>query len=244
MLQMTKCRVKDCPNQQSSGYYHDKCVQHACSQFQCTNQKHPDNKYCDKCKCCLKDCQKGHSYGSYACYEHQCDSCKKNPYSSLNDEKLCGICIKQCSDYFCKNMRVKDTKFCEMHICTIEGCFNRQYCEFSSNKMEKYCREAHLCHHCRKFRDNPDDDKYCLDCLNHCFFWACKKERPSGYKGRLYYCDDHGCLECHNTCKYSFHFLRKEISSGYCKEHYMCKKDDCEWYRISRSDFCQKHSFS
>lgn len=238
---MTRCKVKDCPNQQSSGYYHDKCVQHACSNFRCTYQKHPDNKYCDKCKCCLKDCQKEKTYGSNACYLHCCASCKINPYSSLNNEKLCGTCIKKCSDFLCKDPRLDNAKYCEKHICAIDGCFNRRFFNYMSID-HKYCKELHLCHHCKNLRDNPDDDKYCLNCLDHCFHWKCDKKKPLGHTGKLYYCDEHGCLECHNTYKHTFHFLREEISSEFCKDHYLCKIHGCEWYRLSDTDYCKKHS--
>lgn len=235
---MVQCIVKGCTNH--GLFYNRKCASHTtCQSYSCKNEKNPDNKYCDACKCVVDKCQKQKTFHSSACYDHNCTRCGKIPYK--NDDKLCDICHCKCIVYDCKRNRLDNCKYCADHVCIIDGCTNP--CYSFMGKYEKYCSELHVCHRCKNIRNNPDDSNYCVECLSECFDWKCKIRRPSQHKGRFYYCDEHGCLECQQSSKHSFYFMREQIKSEFCKDHYLCKEEGCKWYRIFNTDFCTKHSF-
>lgn len=233
-----KCKLEKCNIERTLYKGSNFCKDHTCENWDCKNAKNIDDaKFCKQCCCVKKNCIEKKSFESEACYIHKCKNCNKKQFVDTNDEKLCDICIKQCTSIFCKDERMieKNSKFCKKHTCEIQNCLNRSY------DNRKHCNEKHCCMKCFEYRGDSKDDKYCFNCLNKCFKYDCNKIRPKNHVEQFYYCNDHGCLDCNGHIKHTFYFLREKQKSEYCKNHYLCEYNNCKWYKINDSNFCKKH---
>lgn len=233
-----RCTVKDCRQPRTLFKGSDKCADHTCHTWECKTIKPPENqKYCDGCRCTFAGgCQNNKSYQEQACYLHACRKFCKRPMDPSSDEKCCLPCSSTCDTISCGVERHPGSKFCKKHSCAVEGCGGQV--AKSGWVWQEFCN-THRCRKCSGLKTTPGID-YCGACLQFCVL--CRAPRPATHEGILYYCDQHGCLQCHAEPKHRYVFLREEATSEFCERHFLCARENCRWPRLERETFCRRHS--
>ena len=189
------------------------CNSHTCEENECKNPTDFGKKFCHQCACAQRGCvHKRSVYRRHKfCLVHGCRRCTTRP--SMEGRQKCEDCDSRCHDpgNMCNASRARGSLYCDQHTCQEEGCFIRRhdyqsYC--SVHKCSRFCRE----------KKSPGED-YCESCLQKCLALDCGVARPPLHKG-AYYCDKHGCAECHKERRHSWYSCRNKVFSTYCREHY------------------------
>ena len=203
------------------------CWEHRCDYLYCRNVKmntHP--RYCDSHKCDGPDCPHerytNNWPGTSFCLYHACNKCHRKlavlgPCSIF---KYCLDCGVRCGVIGCDLPSTdNNSRYCETHRCRYPQCDLSVEGSFRDRPAESDFCQKHRCIGCQGVRVEQEDLQYCSDCFSHCI--SCRTPRPSDYKGHYYYCDQHGCTDCHSFIKHRYEFLRQRIQSEKCRQHTM-----------------------
>ena len=215
------CTAPFCKKEKTVYKGSEYCAKHTCANNFCKQLKTKTSKiYCDTCRCRYKGCEKQRSeyFSDAYCLDHFCDRCK-NGYreaSNQNGKRCCRVCLDKCEYEYgnCRNDKIADGRFCANHTCSMSDCLGQ--------KMDEhlYCLKKHRCtvYKCQNLRTTSEENATKCDIhLSHCV--SCSEPRPVGFTG-AYYCDQHGCTQCHAQPKHSYRLNRKTIRSDKCLLHY------------------------
>ena len=230
-----QCEIQDCTREKShpSAY----CWKHRCANGgngrSCPHPTALGDTYCNHCVCGTEGCPKARHRCQYNywrmqhyCRNHRCTRCTTRP--RVEGFERCEDCLLLChkGGDMCHADRAPGSMFCVQHTCQVEGC--------AQDKDD--CRSFCAWHVCRTYQCQGlrlvESDSFCRGCLWRCAERGCHNIRPLALaeetfsladgndKTRAYYCEIHGCTECHAAPRYSWTELRRFRKSVYCMHHH------------------------
>ncbi|NDE13768.1 hypothetical protein EBZ80_02445 [bacterium] len=222
---MRECHLPTCRKQRTPYKGSMYCGDHTCRDSFCRRPKTRIGAvFCDTCHCRYRGCEKDRAtyFSEDYCLDHFCDTCREGYREGRREDgkRCCRVCLGKC-EYAYKNCRadkVAGGRFCTDHTCSLPDCL--------AQKMDEhvYCLDKHRCkvYQCPNLRTTCEPDaKKCDEHMSRCA--VCAEPRPAGFTGE-YWCDRHGCTECHGTVKHSYRLNRETIRSEKCRLH--CEKED------------------
>ena len=147
------------------------------------------------------------------CADHRCVRCMTRCRTNDSDRcEDCGLLCREAGN-MCSVGRAPGSMYCVPHTCGAEGCGESKY------DYRAFCTT----HRCKTYRclDQRSDSgsEFCDRCLERCVERGCNNLRPLGHPG-LYYCDHHGCAECHAAPRHEYRERRVAKRSVYCEHHH------------------------
>uniref|UniRef100_A0A6C0D1P7 Uncharacterized protein n=1 Tax=viral metagenome TaxID=1070528 RepID=A0A6C0D1P7_9ZZZZ len=213
-----QCEIKDCQQQKSyppSSLY---CREHRCESPTCSAPRTLGKSFCKQCGCEKDGCPNvrkllRYQYFHSFCMDHYCVRCSTG--SRLDHSTTCNECTLLCHQIgnTCFESRMVDSMYCVGHTCHAPDCREYKY-----DDLHSYCI-SHRCTTMGCWNQRSKSELFCGDCLQQCVERGCHNFRPLHHRD-VYYCDHHGCIECHAAPKYSFYERHQHMTSVYCKYHY------------------------
>ena len=216
--QIHECEMENCQQQKSHPPSSLYCGDHRCESPTCSAPKALGKSFCKQCGCEKEGCPKVRKLLTYQqlhsfCMDHHCVRCTTR--SRLENSTTCKKCALLCHQIgnTCLEYRIVDSMYCVRHTCHAPDCK-----EYNHNDLHSYCT-LHRCTTLGCLSQRSKSELFCGGCLQRCVERECHNFRPLHHLG-IYYCDHHGCMDCHAAPKYSFYERHQHVKSVYCKYHY------------------------
>ena len=229
------CTIRGCQKKKTPFKRSAFCANHTCDDSSCKNIKMNDHpRFCNLHKCDGPDCSHERSTimwpGTTYCLYHTCSKCQmKLAVLGPGQFKFCTDCGVRCAIAGCDNPSTdNNSRYCADHKCLYPQCDPSIEGSYRDMPESSFCWK-HRCKRCKGHRIHSGDAEYCGKCLYRCM--QCDAPRPSDHTARLYYCDKHGCTQCHTRVKTPYKFLGESRLSDKCCQHtvFPSMPDTMEW---------------
>jgi hypothetical protein len=211
------CEMENCRQKKSYPPTSSYCGGHRCESSGCVHPTFLGKAYCRQCTCEQEGCEKQRSRFDHQrfhrfCTDHRCVRCMTR--LRIKGSTKCEDCHPLCHETgeMCHSPRASGSMFCEPHTCRVNGCQEYKY------DHQSFCR-AHRCTTLGCKNRRSDSDVFCHQCLERCLERYCHNLRPIDHAGP-YYCEHHGCHDCHAAPRYTFRERRQVMASTLCKPHH------------------------